>query len=115
MRFSAVLICVLSAALLSCSAVRPISESRTPGYLHFDVEPQGAEVFIDDDFKGQVDGWRGQTIPVRPGPRRIELRAKGYMSQRFDIEIGPGEQVTLKLRLEREFDELDLKPDEPER
>jgi hypothetical protein len=108
MRPSAALIFIVSLALFGCSAVQPIPDSRTPGYLHLELDPRDTEVFIDDDFKGRADGWRAQTIPVTPGARRVELRADGYMTQRFDIEIGEGEQVTLRLRLEPTFDELDL-------
>lgn len=115
MRPSAVLIVALSIALLNCSAVRPISDDRAPGYLHLEVEPSDAEVFIDDDFKGQVDGWRAQTIPVEPGNRRVELRADGFLAQRFDIDIGSGEQVTLRLRLEKEFEALDLETEKRRR
>ncbi len=104
----AVIIAVMIGLSSSCSAVQPIGDDRTPGYLMLDVEPTDAEIYVDDDYKGQVDGWRAQTIPLSPGARRLEFRAKGYMTQRFDIEIEPGDQLTLRLRLERELDELDL-------
>lgn len=98
----------LMLAIGACSAVRPVADERSPGYLTFEVAPSDAEVYIDEDYRGHIDGWRGQTIPVEPGPRRVELRAKGYMTQRFDIEVRPGDQLTLELRLERELDDLPL-------
>lgn len=104
------LVAFVSWGLSSCSAVRPVADKRSPGYLTFEVTPADAEVYIDEEFRGQIDGWRGQTVPVAPGNKRVELRAAGYMTQRFDIEIAAGEQLTLELRLEREFDELELDP-----
>lgn len=103
---------VVAIALMTgaCSAVRPLSDEPTPGYLRFEVEPTDAEVYIDDDFRGKIDGWRGETIPVVPGAKRVELRAPGFMTQRFDIEVAAGEFLTLELRLERELEDLVLEP-----
>ena len=33
----------------------------------------------------------------------VELKAKGYMPQRFDIEVGANEEVTLTLAMEEEL------------
>ena len=115
-RFTALaLATLLTFALSACSAVRPVADERSPGYLTFDVAPSDAEVYIDDNYRGQVDGWTGQTVPVEPGAKRVEVRAPGYMAQRFDIEVGPGDQLTLELRLERELDDLALEEEETKR
>ena len=37
----------------------------------------------------------------------VELQAKGYLTQRFDVEIGAREEVTLTVTLEPEFDRVD--------
>lgn len=49
-----------------------------------------------------------QTVPVSPGLRRVELKARGYITQRFDLDIQDGEILTLTLRMERRLDELTL-------
>lgn len=80
-------------------------------YLRLDVEPTSTRIFIDSQYRGIVKGWRGQIVPVEPGHRMVELRASGFITRRFDVEVGPGEQVTLQVRmepsLEREAQELE--------
>lgn len=61
---------------------------------------------MDDQYQGEVQGWMHQTIVVKPGNRRVGIRAKGYMTQRFDLRVEDGEVVTLSLRMERELDVL---------
>ena len=58
-------------------------------------------------YSGVIEGWAAQTIPVVPGPKRIMLRAEGYISQRFDIEVASGEEVTLVLRMEPVIEEIE--------
>lgn len=89
----------------ACSAVQTTPDRGPRGYLELQVEPSSAEVFIDEQYAGVVEGWGNQTIPVEPGVRRVELRAPGYYTQRFDLEIGAHELVTLELKMEPTFDD----------
>ena len=94
-------------ATAACSAVQPMPGERGRGLLRLEVEPPTAEVYIDSEYRGVIEGWAAQTIPVAPGDHRVELRADGYMTQRFDISVGAGEEVTLQLDMEPELDDLE--------
>ncbi len=86
--------------VMGCSAVQPISEPGDASYLEFDIQPETAEIYIDGDYSGTVDGWREQVVPIEPGHRRVELHAEGYISQRFDVEVDHGRWMTLRVRME---------------
>lgn len=89
---------------VSCAAGSMIQRGEGRGYLRLDVEPASAEVEIDDKYSGIVEGWVDHVIPVVPGEKRVTLRAPGYLTQRFDIEVAAGEQVTLVLALEPDIE-----------
>lgn len=88
-----------------CSAVEPVADPHTGGesYLRLDVEPSTAEIYLDGDYHGTVDRWRGGVVPLQPGDRRLELRADGYVTQRFDLEVGEGRELTLRVQMERDI------------
>ncbi|MFU8803807.1 MAG: hypothetical protein ACNA8W_08380 [Bradymonadaceae bacterium] len=81
-------------------------DSSRRGYLQLLVEPAHAEVFLNSEYQGMVNGWLGGVIPVVPGVQRLELQASGYMTQRFDLSVEANEQVTLELVMERELEDL---------
>lgn len=85
----------------SCSTTSASQRAAARGYLRFEVEPDNAAVEIDEEYSGMVSGWVQQTVPVSPGMRRVTVRARGYLTQRFDIDIAAGEEVTLILKMER--------------
>ena len=80
-----------------------MGEADGRAFLELQVSPPTAEVFVDDEYSGVVNRWAGQTMPIRPGSRRVELRAEGYLSQRFDVEVVEGQMHTLRVRMEPEF------------
>lgn len=75
-----------------------------------DVVPKHARIYVDERYQGQVNGWMHQTVVVTPGMKRIELQAKGYMTQRFDIDVKRGEVLTLRLRMQRTLQEISPTP-----
>ena len=99
----------------ACSGIQPIDDpaDSDESYLELEVEPETAEIYVDDDYQGTVDGWRDQVVPVEPGERRIELRAEGYITQRFDVEANEGRWVTLRARLEPDIDAPGAPESEP--
>ena len=104
--------------LAGCSGIQTANEEGAPeSYLEFDVEPKTAEIYLDDDFQGTVEGWHRQIMPIEPGQRRLELRAQGYISQRFDVDVDPDRWLTLRVRLEPTIDapETDEAPPSDER
>lgn len=97
--------CILALTAIvtaSCSGLptTPGADDSEQSYLEFDVVPATAEIYIDDDYRGVIEGWREQVIPIEEGHRRLELRAHGYMTQRFDLDVGPGEWLVLRVRME---------------
>jgi hypothetical protein len=89
-------------ALAGCVTM---SGAPSRGLLRLEVTPAEAEVFVDDQYQGRIAGWRQGTLPVKPGQRRVALTAPGYITQRFDLEIARGEEVTLQVQLEPELEE----------
>jgi len=90
--------------LVSCATI-PSSAER--GLLRLEVVPKHADIFLNEDYSGQVDSWRENTLILAPGMHRLQVVAKGYLSQRFDIEIRANEEVTLRLNMEPEFELYD--------
>ena len=86
-----------------CSTTPTASDTET-SVLELDVEPSEATLYIDGEYHGEVEAWHEQRVPIEPGPRRVELRASGYLSQRFDLDVTPDRWLNLRVRLEPEID-----------
>ena len=72
------------------------------GRLRLDVEPAGQwQLFVDGVFIG-TPGDLGNEVDLRPGTRRIELRAPGYRSLVFDARIEAERRITYSGALEPE-------------
>lgn len=102
---------------VGCTAVQRISDapSGDSGALRLDVQPSDARIYVDTQYRGRVDGWSAQTVMLHPGMRRVELRADGYITRRFDIEVRAGKQGVLTVSMEPTLERLDgVAPDTPE-
>lgn len=88
--------------LTACTAVQPIADkpatNKTAVELH--VQPERAEIYVDGEYRGRVEGWRDGILPLEPGDHRLELRADGYIDQRFDLTVESGETHTLDVTME---------------
>ena len=96
-------VCFLITVLLSlagCASGSGYRHGYSEGYLRFEIEPDDVVLEIDERYSGRLEGWVGGVVPVDPGVRRVTVRAEGYMTQRFDIEVAAGEEVTLVLQME---------------
>jgi hypothetical protein len=78
-------------------------EPRVPlGALRLEVEPrQELQIFVDGVFVG-TPADLGDELEMTPGPHRIELRARGYKSQAFDVGILEDKLITYRGTLERD-------------
>ena len=77
-------------------------DALTTGYLHLQMQPGNAQVYVDGFYMGSVDDFR-RLIPGRSltsGAHRVELRASGYETTAFDVMIAPHETVTYRTDLE---------------
>lgn len=92
-----------------CTAVQrvPDTPSARTGYLRLNVEPGSTRIYVDSEYQGLVEGWVAQTILLQPGTRRVELRADGYMTRRFDIDLEAGEELVLQVQMEPDLEQLD--------
>jgi hypothetical protein len=59
------------------------------GGLRFETNPESAQVFVDGNYVGIVEdfGLRGRLLELTIGPRHVELRAPGYETVTFDLNI----------------------------
>lgn len=77
-------------------------EPMPNGYLHLDLRPGTAQVYLDGLYLGTVDDFR-RLIPGRAleaGAHRLELRASGFETASFDVLIQPGETTTYRADLQ---------------
>lgn len=74
-----------------------IEESRRSlAQLRVVVQPTSAALVID----GQERDRGGAVIAIDPGPHVVELRAEGYQPSRREVELRPGGQLAVEVRLE---------------
>jgi hypothetical protein len=59
------------------------------GELRLKIKPRDAQVFVDGYYSGIVDDFDGvfQRLHLPSGPHRIEVRAPGYETLTFDVQI----------------------------
>lgn len=104
-----VLLLLFAFSLTSC-ATNAGAGTKARGLLRLEVVPNHADIFVNEEYRGQVKSWHDQTLVLPVGMHRLQLVAKGYFSQRFDIQIVADELVTLRLDMEEEFETLDEEP-----
>jgi hypothetical protein len=68
------------------------------GGVRIDLPQRDAEVFVDGYYAGVVDQYDGnlQQLNLEPGVHRIEVRAPGWQTLSFDVNIVPGRTVTYR-------------------
>ena len=68
------------------------------GSLKLKVKPNDAQVYVDGYFAGLVDDYDGmlQKLNLEVGPHHIEIRAPGYETLSFDIQIQLDETITYR-------------------
>lgn len=84
-------------------SAEPVTQVEPNGYLHLQVQPGSAQVYIDGVYMGTADDFR-RIIPGRSleaGRHRLELRAPGYETVTEDIRIFPNETLTYQKELVR--------------
>ena len=64
--------------------------------LRLKMKPREAQVFVDGYFMGVVDDFDGmwQRLHLQPGPHRIEVRAEGYDTLMFEVNLQPDKTIT---------------------
>lgn len=80
-----------------------VPEKLASGYLHLQMQPGDAQVYVDGLYMGSVNDFR-RLIPGRSleaGAHRVEVQAPGYETRVFDVLIPPNETITYRTDLER--------------
>lgn len=65
------------------------------GSLRIDIPQREAEIFVDGFYAGIVDDFDGlaEHVNLTPGPHHIELRASGFETATFDVNIEAGRTI----------------------
>jgi hypothetical protein len=83
-----------------CVTVEGAAEENAaePGVLRLDVPQEKAAVYIDGYYVGAVEDFNGEAerLTLRPGPHHLELRAVGFQTLTFDVNIQPGKTITYR-------------------
>ena len=78
-----------------------IGARAAAGGVRIDVQQKGAEVYVDGYYAGTVADFDGtfQSLDLEPGAHHIELRAQGYETATFDVNIAAGRTITYRSEL----------------
>jgi hypothetical protein len=73
------------------------------GGVSFDITPSTAELFIDNVGMGTVGQFTTTTQPlgVAAGRHQIEVRAPGYQTITFEVDIVAGQVIPYQGTMER--------------
>jgi hypothetical protein len=78
------------------------NEANTGG-ISFVITPSTAEVYVDGQFLGQVGQFTATSQPLglTTGRHHVEIRASGYRTVDFDVDIVAGQVIPYEGTLER--------------
>ncbi|MFN3197101.1 MAG: hypothetical protein ACE366_01615 [Bradymonadia bacterium] len=68
------------------SALPPAT--KTTGFLRVVCDPNDVDVYVDDAFRGRLDGYPEGVMALPRGFRRITLRKSGHLPMYAEVEIG---------------------------
>jgi hypothetical protein len=71
------------------------------GGVRINVPQRNAEVMVDGYFVGVVNDFDGtfQQVNLEPGPHRVEVKAAGFETVAFDVNVTAGRTVTYRAGL----------------
>jgi hypothetical protein len=83
--------------------VQPGQSQANTGGVSFEITPGTAEVFLDGSYVGTVGDFTPTTQPLglTPGRHRIEIRAPGYRTMDFDLDVPAGQVLPYRGVMER--------------
>jgi hypothetical protein len=78
-------------------AARPPAPAPAPAIagLRFSVEPEDAQVIVDEQVRGTVAelSASGGVLPLPPGLYRVSLKRGGYQTWRGEVAVGTNTEV----------------------
>jgi hypothetical protein len=83
--------------------VQPGQDPRNMGGVSFEITPTTAQVFVDGSYVGTAGEFGATTQPLglTPGRHQIEIRAPGYRTMSFDVDIVAGQVVPYQGKLQQ--------------
>jgi hypothetical protein len=74
---------------------------RPYGGVRIDIPQRDGEVYVDGNFAGIVDNYDGnfQQLNLEPGTHTVEVRAPGFSTVNFDVNVEPGRTITYRTAL----------------
>jgi hypothetical protein len=89
-------------AVTNSLEAQPSSDANMGG-VSFDVTPSTAELFVDNTLVGTVGQFTPTTQPLglEAGRHRVEVRAPGYQTLSFDVDIIAGQVIPYQGTLTR--------------
>jgi len=71
---------------------------RPYGSVRIELPQKDAEVYADGYFAGNVDNFDGRFhhLNLEPGPHKIEVRAAGFETIAFEVNVEPGQTITYR-------------------
>jgi len=72
------------------------------GYLRLESSPGRAQVFVDGAYVGLIDdfGISGRALVLDEGVHRVELRAPGYGTAGFDVNVAANQTIRYRGELQ---------------
>jgi hypothetical protein len=80
------------------------ADTSTYGGASFDIQPAGADLFVDGEYVGPVDNFGPNTEPLTlaPGQHRIAIQRDGFRPMEWDVTVEPGQVIPYRGVLERQ-------------
>jgi hypothetical protein len=80
------------------------ADQSDTGGLSFEITPSTAEVFIDDAQVGTVGEFTptSQPLGLAAGRHHVEIRAPGYRTMTFDVDVTAGQVIPYRGEMERQ-------------
>jgi hypothetical protein len=78
-------------------------DQQAPGGVSFQIAPDSAAVFVDGTYVGTAGtfGPNSQPLGLIAGRHHIEIRASGYHTMTFDVDVTPGQVIPYQGTLQK--------------
>jgi hypothetical protein len=76
----------------------PSSAARQSGIIAVTSDPEGADIWVGDSFRGQAPA----KLVLAPGKHSIRVSLQDYEEWKRDAEVGNGSEATLNIRLTKQ-------------
>jgi hypothetical protein len=79
----------------SVGGVQRGGQQPAPGGVSFEITPDTAAVFVDGTYVGTAGNFSptSQPLGLISGRHHIEIRASGYRTMTFDVDVTPGQVI----------------------